>query len=211
MSEDGTIIQAGKLGGRGFFFEAEEQRFVITAAHCLDRLPPAHPASCLEERTYKNFLGPMGGRRTVWAECLFVDPIADIAVFGEPDNQELSEKAEAYGELAGQATAFALGKLRPRDTRREARLFSLEGVWFPCRVVRTPGARLWIEKATQPILGGMSGSPIILPDGSAVGVVCISGGDQPEDSQTEGGPNPMLSSDLPVWLWKATRKRREAE
>jgi hypothetical protein len=28
----------------------------------------------------------------VWAECLFVDPIADLAVLGAPDSQELHDK-----------------------------------------------------------------------------------------------------------------------
>jgi hypothetical protein len=90
-------------GGRGFVIEAGD-RIVITAAHCLvadDRpLPPAHPWSYTAERTYPGLLGPLcEAKPTVWAECLFVDPIADIAVLGSPDNQELSDEAEAYEQL----------------------------------------------------------------------------------------------------------------
>ena len=44
-------------------------------------------------------LGPLGGERTVAAECVFVDPIADIAVLGAPDVQALWEEAEAYDAL----------------------------------------------------------------------------------------------------------------
>ena len=29
----------------------------------------------------------------MWATCLFADPIADIAVLGQPDNQALSDAA----------------------------------------------------------------------------------------------------------------------
>jgi hypothetical protein len=52
----------------------------------------------------------------------------------------------------------------------------------------------------------MSGSPIILPDGSAVGVVCISSGTILPDGSAgsegdrEGGPNPLLCANLPTWL-----------
>jgi hypothetical protein len=52
-----------------------------------------------EELTYRALLGPLGGKRTVWAECLFVDPTADIAVLGQPDNQALSGQADAYDSL----------------------------------------------------------------------------------------------------------------
>ena len=41
-----------------------------------------------EECTRANFLG---GTRNVWAECLFVDPVADVAVFGEPEHKALLE------------------------------------------------------------------------------------------------------------------------
>lgn len=69
--------------------------------------------------TYKNFLGPLGGKRQVWAECLFVDPIADIAVFGTPDTQDLYEQADAYDELT-QQSAFRLGELHYPQTRGAA-------------------------------------------------------------------------------------------
>jgi hypothetical protein len=76
-------------------------------------------------------------------------------------------------------------------------MLSLNGEWFKCRV-KSMGRTLWFEAAEHPVIGGMSGSPIVLPDGSAVGVVCLS-----EDSHAagrEGGPNPMLTAHLPGWL-----------
>lgn len=97
-----AVIRVG--GGRGFIVEHQDflghpERIVITAAHCLPHLPPPHPASYTEERTYGALLGPLKGKRTVWAECLFVDPITDIAVLGSPDNQEMHEEAAAYEKL----------------------------------------------------------------------------------------------------------------
>ncbi len=94
-----AVVAVG--GGRGFVVEARNQyyRAIITAAHCLPHLPPAHPAMNLEEITYKRLLGSLGAECSVWAECLFVDPIGDIAVLQGPDNQECHEEAGQYEDL----------------------------------------------------------------------------------------------------------------
>src|SRR4029079_4978141 len=93
-----AVITVGP--GHGFVVAGPSETFhVITASHCLPYLPPAHPASPLEERTYANLLGHLGESPTVWAECLFADPVADIAVLGQPDSQSLYAENEAYCEL----------------------------------------------------------------------------------------------------------------
>jgi hypothetical protein len=83
---------------------------VITAAHCLPDLPSPNPASFFEERTYAACLGALGANPTVWAECLFVDPIADIAVLGEPDSQALSDENDAYHLLIDDRPTLPIGK-----------------------------------------------------------------------------------------------------
>ena len=56
--------------------------------------------SYTEERTYPNLLGLLGKTESmVWAECLFGDPVADIAILSTPDRQELYDQAAAYDEL----------------------------------------------------------------------------------------------------------------
>src|SRR5437868_5530405 len=94
-----AIIKVGD--GRGFVVEAHtrRERFVITAAHCLPHLPPAHAASYAEDRTYAKLLGPIGESPTVWAECVFVDPVADIAVLSAPDGQALFDECADYERL----------------------------------------------------------------------------------------------------------------
>jgi hypothetical protein len=170
-----------------------DSRYVVTAAHCVfDKLPVPHSARDNSEVTYKNLIGPLGGKRSVSAECVFLDPIADIAVFGTPDTQDRGKEALAYEELTGEA-AFKIGKMPPRQSRRmgatrfgnlpprtvlgpssgEAHMLSLEGEWFTCKIMSN-GGPLWFDQAAKPVAGGMSGSPIVLPDGSAVGVVCTS-------------------------------------
>ena len=72
---------------------------------------------------------------------------------------------------------------------------------MPC-VVRRIGGPLWISHAYPGIIGGMSGSPIVTSDGSAIGI-CVTGtGILVAGSivATEGGPNPRLTYHLPGWF-----------
>jgi hypothetical protein len=75
-----------------------------------------------------------------------------------------------------------------------------------CKVRRAHRtAAWWICDAEEPIVGGMSGSPI-LADGVAIGVVCI--GSDSGVPNTDSGPNPNLAAHLPGWLvqelwWRA--------
>src|SRR4051794_12052161 len=92
-----SILRVG--GGRGFVIDKDGARFVITAAHCLTvpvtvygdtaskgaTLPPAHGGSFSAERTYPRLLGPLAAKPLIPAECLFVDPVADLAVLGSVD------------------------------------------------------------------------------------------------------------------------------
>jgi hypothetical protein len=175
-------------------------------------------ASYTYERTYRDLLGPLGGAPTIYAECVFVDPVADLAILGTPDSQELWKQAEAYDALVldDAMVPFEIGTLsftRQQHTTRDgakffgraeaagqAWLLALEGQWFSCRV-KSSGRSLWISEAAEPIRGGMSGSPIVAPDGRAIGVVCVSGGVGGDlDNHREGGPNPFLPASLPGWL-----------
>jgi hypothetical protein len=116
MSHDANRLTRGvvRVGdGRGFVvrcqsYQGLEDLIVITAAHCLPHFPPCHPAMYLEEKTYQRLLGPLGSEPMVWAECLFADPIADIAVLGSPDDQALYDKAEFYRQLVASAYPFTI-------------------------------------------------------------------------------------------------------
>jgi hypothetical protein len=48
---------------------------------------------------------------------VFVDPIADIAVLGSPDDQALSKQADAYDALIDEMVALEIGEL-PLEHRR---------------------------------------------------------------------------------------------
>ena len=188
-------------GGRGFIIEVLPHnllagRLIVTAAHCLPDPPPPAIADT-EERTYKELVGRLADPEThVSAECMFADPVADIAVLATPDNQELWNEAEACKKLMEEAEALPIA-----DAPAEGPgwLLTLENQWVDC-VVRHFGGPLYIFDAAEPIVDGMSGSPILNSDGAAMGIVCCSSGSGEMDKPTGGGPNPRLTDDLPGGL-----------
>jgi hypothetical protein len=135
---------------------------VITAAHCLPSFPPCASISDIKERTYEGLISELGGKPTIWTECLFVDPVADIAVLGPPDEQALSKEREAYDMFVNSLVPLPIADV-PEGA--PAWVLSLDNQWNEC-IVRhySTGPKkgaLWIFDARAGIRGGMSGSPII--------------------------------------------------
>jgi hypothetical protein len=150
--------------------------------------------SSLEERTYGAMLGPLGGEAIVCAECVFIDPIGDIAVLRSPDSQELWDEAEAYEKLVDAAQPLPVGDMADEA---QARLPSLDQRWIECKAHVRPNGMIHVFEVAEGIEGGMSGSPIVV-DGVAVGVVTCSGGGLGKP-HTEGS-EARLSRNLPGWL-----------
>ena len=119
---------------------------------------------------------------------MFVDPIADIAVLGQPDNQALIDEAAAFDALTN-----ITGRLAIADASAQGRelvtgfgghqfekftpgegfawVLSLEGHWLEGRVERRGGYLSF--KPQEFSVGGMSGSPIVDAAGAAIGVVSV--------------------------------------
>jgi hypothetical protein len=165
-------------------------RVVVTAAHCLPNLPPAHPAAYSEERTFPKLLGSLDGKKKdIWTECLFVDPVADIAVLGTPDTQELFEQADAYEALTdGPMLRIAEAK------NGKGWMLSLKGEWVPT-ALEVNHATSCTGLSTGPNVPGQSGSPILNGTGLAIGVVSVGGAERI-------GPQPILRDSLPAWMLK---------
>lgn len=185
-----SIVTIGS-GGRGFLVGSPDQGLVITAAHCLPHFPPViGDLANSHERTYPKIVVSLDRKRRVWAECLFVDPVSDLAVLGEPDGQLLFEESEAYLELASHSEFMTIGALRKGETT--AWMLSRDLEWFPC-TVRSNSKRLSVIEAEGKIEGGMSGSPILSSDGKAIGVVC-------NGSPGQWNSQPILFKCLPSWI-----------
>jgi hypothetical protein len=207
-----SIIRVGD--GRGFITAASfGDRYVITAAHCLPDLPPPHGE---EERTFCGLLGPINGECTVAAECVFVDPIADLAVLLQPDDQVMEEEYAAYGKLTEAATPLSVAEAKqPTLAKKEqdwldehrghytpeglshvlgslpgwgnAQVVSLDLALVQCRIEYSAVAQYLTIHGAK-VDAGMSGSPILSEEGTAIGVVALNSG------------GPRLATCLPGWL-----------
>jgi Trypsin-like peptidase domain len=187
-----AVLRVGD--GRGFVVQGQRsKRYVITVVHCLPHVPPAGPFSCTEV-TYRNLLGPLGEVLSVWAECLFVDPVSDLAVLREPDGQMHAEEWEAYDKLVEAAEALPIGKLAEGEP---IWILGLDGRWM--RLETEPSTYCILTKGdTAP---GTSGSPIVTATGVAVGTVSTG------NPNGLAAPHPGLFSHLPAWMWRETSKR----
>ena len=211
------VVRASVLtvgAGRGFVVEAYEIPLVITAAHCLPHLPPASALRNLEERTYARLLGPLGQReREVSAERVFADPVADLAVLGSPDDQELWDENQAYESLMASTSPLRIGEPCAQGEppyKSPAWMLTLDERWVGCITCHwSPASSLSIEDAAEPIVGGTSGSPILDVEGKAISVLVCAGGPTKEH-HTAGGPFPQLTESLPRWLVRGLTSDRAA-
>jgi hypothetical protein len=206
-------VGQGSSRGRGFVVDHRHGRMIITAAHCLPFMPKPHLARRLHEITYKALLGPLEAKPTVWAQCLFVDPVADIALLGAPDGQELSEPWNDYQQFVE-----GVSTLTPADTPRRrldrisvaaappepfpvellsppepfpVELLYLNGKWTTQEALIAHGGHwLILDAPDKPVQSGMSGSPIVSMEGKALAIVSI------------GQQNPIICDCLPARLFR---------
>jgi hypothetical protein len=171
-----------------------EKRLVVTAAHCLPNLPPAHAWAFTKERSYR-LLGTLDdSSKDVYAECLFVDPVADIAVLGEPDGQEPVYQAENYDALTADRPTLSIADAQSG----RGWVLSIEGRWIRTQI--EAGRALTID----PTVAGMSGSPILNNDaGRAVGIVIVGMSMNGKEERT--GLQPILTHALPGWILEGSR------
>jgi hypothetical protein len=181
----GAVIRVG-ASGRGFIVSAgEDERYVITAAHCLprSRLPSPHLANSGRDLAFPNFLGPLGQKqRTIWAELCAINLCDDFAVLGAPDGQALYKQCaeyEGFTEARTMTIGISPDALAPylwkTDPGRPAWMLSLDGEWQRCVVYNS--GRFLTLKTDQKIESGMSGSPIIDDEGAAIGVISTASDD----------------------------------
>ena len=134
------------------------------------------------------------------AECLFVNPVADIAVLGCPDEQDPNYNPDAYHELTDEAPVLRVGKARSGP----GWVLSLQGRWVRTTIDLHRSIH-GILLSVDPTFAGQSGSPILSRAGCAVGVIAI--GTETVDTKTSSGqrvgPQPILTRELPGWLLSA--------
>jgi hypothetical protein len=113
-------------------------------------------------------------------------------VLGSPDNQELGEQAEAYEELIEAATPLSIGAAVAWDAPTPASLIALDvsSILGSARHGAFSNL-LWIEETSQPIVRGMSGSPVLDQDGATIGIVTLTWNDK-KLGTTDGASTRLL-------------------
>jgi hypothetical protein len=192
-----AVVHVGD--GRGFIVGSEKGRYVVTAAHCLprSRYPFPHLANGVSELTFPRIMGPLGSKRTIWAELCALSLTDDLAVFTEPDGQELWGQNDEYEQFT--ETTIPVGEppqiVPPYEwdsvAGAPARVLSLDCSWLPCTVYSN--GRFLTTRGIK-IESGMSGSPILNADGRAIGLISTSSGDDTNNM------HPCLMGCLPPWL-----------
>jgi hypothetical protein len=193
-----AVVRVG--GGRGFVVAGiEERRYVITAAHCLPRLPTPKLFRRIEEGTFAKIIGKLGTEPMVWAQLCFVDPMSDIAVLCGPD--ALPQEEEQYEAFAWSVGPVPIGPPPPLSTswspeiESPALLLALDGRWQPCSV-QYGGRFVVVRQGSDKINDGMSGSPIINDSGEAIAVISTGGGAGSHSFNL----NPGITDCVPRWL-----------
>jgi hypothetical protein len=117
----------------------------------------------------------------------------DVAVLGAPDSQSLHEHAVAYETLVTSCKPLSIGGGMDWDMPAPASLIALDGHLIHC-ATRCVGGPLWIEDLAEPIVGGMSGLPVLDQAGVAIGVISES---SEENGIVGQGNAPRLVVSLP--------------
>jgi hypothetical protein len=204
-----AVVRVGN--GRGFVLKNPHKVgwatglgcVVVTAAHCLPRLPQA----MTDEHPLYQLLGPLNAsakrrRRAglIHAECLFADPIEDLAVLMAPSFQE-DEVLAPYEAFMHGRSALRLGVMPtvaptafPERRQLTVWVLTLDGHWNEGEGEQR-GSRLIIRGPH--IVGGMSGSPVLTSDGRAIGVINLG-----TIGAGHSGTATMLADCLPMWLFE---------
>jgi hypothetical protein len=173
--------------------------FILTAAHCISwdhnggMALGDHFVEPITTRDGSNLhVGP-------WV----VEPVSDIAVLGELDNQVFFEQCDAFEEWRESVQPIAVSDrvLQPQESIA-VHVLSHKGHWIAGKATRHGhGAwpRLWIETASC-IEGGTSGGPIVDEEGKLLGVVSWG---------NEDGAFPVACLALPSWIWQRINQAAE--
>jgi hypothetical protein len=103
-----------------------------------------------------------------------------MAVLGPPDNQELSKASEAYDAFMEEIPPLSM--VETGETGK-AWFLCLGNAWVSGRFERRNWGPMWVFELEQPLLGGMSGSPIVN-----------------EKEQQSPVPQTVLYRNLPGWM-----------
>jgi S1-C subfamily serine protease len=188
--------------------------YIVTAAHCIECTAAEGMLAAMGSGFHGKAQTAAG--RELLLDVLAIEPVADIAILGSPDNQAIPDEAETFAEFIAATKPVPLyrGKWIPTDVHETcgpgkytlpALVYNLDRSWVKATAsVVQPGQPMLFLESERHIECGASGGPIVTPDGQLIGVV--SHGPKPTTRGKKGPFNDAAARPLfalPVWAVEA--------
>ena len=172
--------------------------FILTAAHCIAYRNEG--AMALGEPFFEKVNTSMG---ELVAAVIAVEPVADIAVLGPPDDQMLFHESQEYEQFCEQTKPVALCSRRKSFTGKiPVHILSPSMKWIAgTAIVTRPCRNTVYVAAVSEVKSGASGGPIIDKAAALVGLTSIfSVPAKPGGANDGPAPRPRFA--LPVWAYQ---------
>lgn len=229
------VIREPDDEGRGAFINLKFSAYIITAAHCLPKLPSARDP--IGEPLLVDVASLRPGGLETKLLVVFADPCSDLAILGDSTRgwelcdvdchaaeswTKLQEKA-LTGDNAGKPSAektteqplvsahINLDEVAENDSI-PVRVFSCDGEWIQGAATVTPDDPMMTVNFERAVPVGTSGAPIFHENGTVVGVVST----QIESAIPDGGRAlsslaVLLRAALPGWFTEALYRRADLD
>jgi hypothetical protein len=182
--------------------------FILTAAHCVNW-------SCQGEMVLGDyFVEPIkvASGEVLKVGPLVVEPVNDIAILGELDNQAFYHEANAFEEFCENTVPIPIccDEFCPADLLRErpkpfrAHIRTHKRKWITAKATQyvRKATTLWLALESA-IEGGTSGGPVVNDRGELLGVISIGWGigSPKKGLRDHEGRIARPHRTLPVWVW----------
>lgn len=165
-----ATVRLTRRGGQGVVVPGG---MILTAAHVIERRDIWGLAG--EDVHLEHVRDPAG--RRFEADLLAVEPIADIAVLGEPPGQELPTESDGYLAALEPITPVPIcADDFPLLERFTVYILSHDRGWLEGQARQVDVHGNLVLEVDDGIRGGTSGGPIVTPDGRLLGVCTTAAG-----------------------------------
>ncbi len=190
-----SIVVLDEKGGHGILTEGG---IILTAAHCVE-----HDLKRIQD-LQENINVEI---RTIYGlnKCMLkaMEPVADIAILGRPDDQEYPTEAELYDKFCENALSISISRDEYEPFEKfKVSIYNHEKKWIKgeAMITKDGSPKLLIE-TKELILPGASGGPILNNHNELVGIVSMGNiEDDYSSKSTFSASIPYLS--MPVWLYR---------
>ncbi|MGA8306985.1 MAG: hypothetical protein WB723_15015 [Candidatus Acidiferrales bacterium] len=156
-------------------------------------------ASIVDEIFFPDIAAVLNGNGGFFQLKLFVETSGKSRFRKDcPDNEGFGDEADSHSSLTDSASFLRIGNAKSG----RGWVLDLDGRWISMTLEvsnTVDGSSLWIDSAEP----GMSGSPILINDGTAVGIVAVGAETVSANGEIraeQSGPQPVLMRNLPGWL-----------